>query len=99
MSNDFRTCCGVSNAFLSLLLKDLEKQKSFLDQVTAKMDMVMSTHRTRIQAAGYIPADGFPEEEQLRNAFCSFIAFDFLILSVVISRGVFRDWGWEGVAR
>ena len=83
----------------SLLFKDLEKQKSFLDQVTAKMDMVMSTHRTRIQAAGYIPADGFPEEEQLRNAFCSFIAFDFLILSVVISRGVFRDWGWEGVAR
>ena len=49
------------------LFLDMDKQKSFLDQVTAKMQEVMSRHRSHIQTAGFIPTDGFPEQEELRD--------------------------------
>jgi len=55
-------------AVKNILMLDMDKQKSFLDQVTAKMQEVMSRHRSHIQTAGFIPTDGFPEQEELRDS-------------------------------
>jgi hypothetical protein len=55
-------------AVKNILSLDASKQKVFLDQVTAKMGEVMARSKVRIESSGYIPGDGFPTDEPLRDA-------------------------------
>lgn len=55
-------------AVKNILMLDMDKQNSFLDQVTTKMQEVMSRNRIKIENAGFIPGDEFPTDEVLRDS-------------------------------
>lgn len=55
-------------AVKNILTLDMDKQKKFLDQVTGKMQEVMSRNRIKIENAGFIPEQEFPTDAMLRDS-------------------------------
>jgi len=56
-------------AVKNILLLDVSKQNSFLEQITAKIQDVMSRHKVNLENAGYIPGDEFPTDLDIRESF------------------------------